>query len=227
MLVVAAVQPCASERLNGDNRVRHSGLSYTFPFGVEKRDYELFDTTAQRAFPALFVGEEQIEGTTVYKFEQTVPETVTERREVPAQLAGGVEGTGDVPVERIYTNVRTVWVEPTTGQYIMVQERQNKALVAPDGRSVTILDAEFTYTDDTISKAAQTSTDNRRRLMLVTVAAPAVLAVLGLALLIFGLVVVARRPRAAEAGVPVERRGGARHAKEASDDRDGLSSGVG
>jgi DUF3068 family protein len=186
-----AVQPCASERLNGDNRVRHSGLSYTFPFGVEQRDYELFDTTAQRAFPARFVGEEQIEGTAVYRFEQTVPETVTERREVPAQLAGGVEGTGDVAVERIYTNVRTVWVEPTSGVIVNGQEQQRQFFRTPDGtEGVTLIEGTLRFDEETVANGLARARDAGARITLIGTTLPVALGAAGLLALVGGALLV-------------------------------------
>jgi hypothetical protein len=186
-----AVQPCASERLNGDNRVRHSGLSYTFPFGVEQRDYEMFDTTAQRAFPARFMGEEQIEGTTVYRFEQDVPETVTERREVPAQLAGGVEGTGNVPVERVYTNVRTVWVEPTSGVIVNGQEKQRQFFRGPDGaEGVTLIEGTLRFDEDTVATGLARALDASSRITLVGTTLPITLGAIGLLALVGGALLV-------------------------------------
>uniref|UniRef100_UPI0020294B07 DUF3068 domain-containing protein n=1 Tax=Pseudonocardia lacus TaxID=2835865 RepID=UPI0020294B07 len=193
-----AVQPCASERLNGDNRVSHSGLSYTFPFGVEQRDYEMFDTTAQRPFPARFVGEEQIEGTTVYKFEQEVPETVTERREVPAQLAGGVEGTGDVAVERIYTNVRTVWVEPTSGVIVNGQEQQRQFFRTPDGtEGVTLIEGTLRFDDETVAAGLARALDASNRITLITTTLPIGLGVVGLLALVGGALLVGSAQRGA------------------------------
>jgi len=186
-----AVQPCASERLNGDNRVRHSGLSYTFPFGVEQRDYELFDTTAQRPFPARFQGEEQIEGTTVYRFEQVVPETVTERREVPAQLAGGIEGTGDVPVERVYTNTRTVWVEPTSGVIVNGQEQQRQFFRTPGGtEGVTLIEGTLRFDRATVAAGLERAQDAAARISLVSATLPIALGVVGLLALVGGALLV-------------------------------------
>ena len=211
----AAAQPWDKQWLDtGSDRqsVNYTGQIYKFPFGTERKTYEIFDRDIQRAEPAPFVKTEEIGGLETYQFTQEIRNGT---QQVPADrlqvllsqlLPGATSG------QVTYNNTRTVWVEPTTGQYIMVQERQNKALVAPDGRSVTILDAEFTYTDDTISKAADTAKSNRQRLMLVNLWAPLILAVLGLILLAVGIWLIARSPRPAGADVPAQRPGGARHA---------------
>jgi hypothetical protein len=197
---------------NDRQSVNYSGQIYKFPFGTERRTYQIYDRDIARTEPAQFIKTEEIGGLETYQFTQEIRNGT---QELPADRMQALLGQllpGATSGQVTYNNTRTVWVEPTTGQYIMVQERQNKALVAPDGRSVTILDAEFTYTDDTISKAADTAKSNRQRLMLVGLWAPLILAVLGLILIAAGIWLIARRPRTAGAGAPTQRRGGARHA---------------
>ncbi len=211
-----AAQPWSKQWLDTGNErqsVQYSDQIYKFPFGTERRTYQIFDRDILATQPAQFIGTEEIEGLDTYKFTQDIRDA---RQELPAdrlQLLLGQLLPGATAGEIRYDNTRTVWVEPTTGQYIKVQEQQNKALVAADGRSVTILDATFTYTDDTIKSAAETAGSNRQRLRLVGVWAPIGLALLGLVLVVAGVMLVARGPRTATAGVPAQRRGG-RHTVE-------------
>jgi hypothetical protein len=206
----------------GNNRqsVNYSGQIYKFPFGTERKTYDIYDRDILAAQPARFVRTEKLRGLETYQFtqeirdgEQKLPD---DRRQV--LLSQLLPGAADGRV--VYNNTRTVWVEPTTGQYIMVQERQNKALVATDGRSVTILDAVFTYTDDTVTKAADTAKSNRQRLKLVGVYGPIGLGVLGLILMVLGMLLMGRRRRTAGADVPAQRRSSARHAASDAPDRD-------
>lgn len=192
-----AVQPCVSERLNGDNRVRHSGLGYTFPFGTEQRDYDFFDTNVGRPFPARFVGAEDIQGTRVYKFEQTVPPTVIEQREVPAQLAGGVAGS-DVTADRVYSNVRSIWVEPTSGVIVDGQEQVRQILRGPDGaEGVTLLEGTLRFDAETVASGLARAADASNRINLVTWVLPLVLGLVGLVALVVGALLVRGRDRAA------------------------------
>jgi len=203
---------------NDRQSIDYAGQIYKFPFGTEKKTYDIFDRDILATQPARFIKTEQIGGLETYQFtqeirngEQKVPEdrmAVLLGQLLPGATSGKVN----------YNNTRTVWVEPATGQYIMVQEQQNKVLQAADGRTVTILDAEFTYTDDTINKAADTAKSNRERLALVSVYVPIGLAVLGLILLVVGILLAARSPRAAE--VAALRRESARHAAPAPADPD-------
>lgn len=203
---------------NDRQRVNYSGQIYKFPFGTERKTYDIFDRDILATQPARFMKTERIEGLETYQFTQEIRNA---KQEVPADRLQALLGQllpGATAGEVRYNNTRSVWVEPTTGQYIKVQEQQNKSLVAADGRSTTILDAVFTYTDDTVRRAAETSKSNRQRLMLVAVYGPIVLAVLGLILIVLGVVLVARRPRVARAGIPAQRRGSARHAAPTSSD---------
>ncbi|MEV6493900.1 DUF3068 domain-containing protein [Actinoplanes sp. NPDC051633] len=197
---------------NDRQSVKYSGQIYKFPFGTERRTYDIFDRDILTTKPASFVRTEEIQGLETYQFTQEIrdgrQQLPTDRMQVLlSQLTPGAQ-SGEV----VYNNIRTVWVEPTTGQYIKVQEKQNKVLKADNGQSVTILDATFTYTDDTITKSADTAKSNRQRLNLVTLWAPIGLAVLGLILLIVAVLMLRRSGNAGAGGAP------ARHAKSDRDE---------
>jgi hypothetical protein len=179
---------------NDRQDVEYSGQIYKFPFGTEKKTYQIFDRDINATQPATFVKTEEINGVETYQFRQEIRDG---RQEVPndrlqvllSQLVQGAT-TGEIH----YNNTRTVWVEPVTGQFIKVQENQEKTLVGDNGESVKILDAVFTYTDDTIKRSADTASSNRQRLQLVTVWGPLGLVVVGLILVVLGLM-LGRRSR--------------------------------
>jgi hypothetical protein len=56
-----------------------------------------------------------------------------------------------------------------------------------------ILDATFTYTDDTVASSADRASSNRQLLQIVTLWAPIGLAVLGLILIAIAIVLASRR----------------------------------
>jgi hypothetical protein len=211
----AAAQPWDKAWLdtgNNQEAVKYSGQIYKFPFNTEKKDYEIYDRDILAAQPAKFVKTEQIEGLETYQFTQQITDGIQElpddRLKVLTSQLLKNGATGKVH----YNNTRTVWVEPATGQYIKVEEKQSKNLVSDDGQSVSILDATFTYTDDTIKSAAETSSENRQKLQLVGLWGPIGLAVLGAILIIAALFLLSRRPAAAGHN--------ARHSASAHDDVD-------
>ncbi|MFC7549637.1 DUF3068 domain-containing protein [Plantactinospora sp. GCM10030261] len=195
----AAAQSWTGQWLDtGNNRqsVSYSGQIYKFPFGTEKKTYEIFDRDINATRPANFVRTEKINGLETYEFTQEIR---GERQELPndrlqillSQLVPGAK-SGEI----VYNNTRTVWVEPTTGQYIKVREAQEKSLVGDNGESVKILSAVFTYTDDTIKRSADTASSNRQQLQTVRLWAPIGLAVLGVVLIVVAVMLSARRGRA-------------------------------
>jgi hypothetical protein len=182
---------------NDREDIKYSGQVYKFPFGTEKKTYQIFDRDIQTAQPAQFVKTEEIAGLETYQFTQQLQ---NQTQVLPADRVGLLLGQlipGATSGRVSYNNTRTVWVEPTTGQYIKVEEQQQKALVADDGRSVEILNAVFTYTEDTTNRAAETASGNISKLNLVTLWGPLVLGILGLILVIAGAVLVSRGPAAA------------------------------
>ncbi|WP_214400833.1 DUF3068 domain-containing protein [Pseudonocardia lacus] len=193
-----AVNPCASARLNGDNRITYAGQVFSFPFGTEQRDYEFFDPNVKAPFPARFVGVEEIEGLEVYRFEETIPETVTMTREVPGELAGGEEGT-TVTAEAVYSNTRTLWIEPTVGSIVNGQEQIRQVFRGPDGEEgVTLLAGTLDFTPEAVSSNAALARDGRALIVLLTVTLPIVLGIVGLLLLAGGVFLLVRRPAGAE-----------------------------
>jgi Porin PorA len=199
--------------------VEYSGQTYKFPFGTEKKTYQIYDRDILAARDAVFVKTEEIQGLETYQFTQTI---TNETQKVPADrlsviLGALLPGATDGSVK--YSNIRNYWVEPNTGAYIRVQEQQRKQLVSTDGRSVDILDADFAYTDETVTKSADTAKANVRSLKLAGVWGPIGLAILGLVLAVAGVLLVIRSGRAAQVAVPGQWAGTPRHAaKDAGDD---------
>jgi hypothetical protein len=189
-----AVNPCPSARLDGDNRIRYAGQVFTFPFGTEQRDYEFFDPNARKAFPARFVGVEQLEGVEVYRFEQQIPPTVTLTEDVPGELAGSPAGT-TVSADAVYTDKRTLWVEPTTGSIVNGREEIRQVLHGPQGDGVTLLAGTLNFTPEAIDSNLSLAGGGRDQVVLLTRTLPIALGVVGVLLLAGGLVVLLRRGR--------------------------------
>ncbi|GAA1864537.1 DUF3068 domain-containing protein [Asanoa iriomotensis] len=181
----------------GNNRqtVEYSDQIYKFPFGTKQESYGIFDRDVLAAQPANFVKTEEIDGLETYQFTQEIRDG---RQQVPSDRMAVLLGAflpGATSGDIVYNNTRTVWVEPTTGAFIKVQETQEKNLVGNNGQSVKILDAVFTYTDDTIAKSADTAKSNRQLLQIVKLWGPIGLVVIGLILLVLGFMFSARRPQ--------------------------------
>lgn len=95
----------------------YQGLYFKFPFDVQKKDYQWWDDTLGRANPISFVREDTVEGTPVYVFQQKLGPEEVGSLDAPASLFSP-SGTGNVKATEMYSNTRTLWVEPVTGVLI-------------------------------------------------------------------------------------------------------------
>jgi hypothetical protein len=180
------------------------GLYLKFPFNTEKKDYTFWDTTLQEATPVRYEDEEEIQGLTVYKFVQTIEPTDVdvqtagaEHTEVPGYIVGGAQDSPAVQADRIYSNTRTLWIEPETGAIIDAQEDQLSTLDVNGVEEATITDVTIKYTDDTVSFNVGEWEDEASQLKLVRVWLPLYGGTVGLVLMIIGVALVVRgnRPR--------------------------------
>ena len=151
--------------VNGDTKIEHAGLAYTFPIGTQKKTYQLFDTIAGKAFPATFEGTSTIDGLEVYRFVSQVPST-------PITIQSILPGT--------YSGTTTVWVEPTTG--VIVKGEQKIVQQFQDGKPV--FDGTLTFTPSTVKQQADFADDQLGKIHLIRWWIPLGLLVVGVALLL-------------------------------------------
>lgn len=165
------------------------GQQFKLPFDVqEDGGYELFDATLRQAVPLQRDGEETVQGLDVWRYTASVePTPIGEPLTLPGSLAGRAE---DVTAQAVYSDERTVLVEPRTGVIIDVSDNplQELRVGGVDGELVaTALDASFSRDDDSVAASVETATDARSGLRLVGTILPIVLVVLGLLLLAVGI----------------------------------------
>ncbi|WP_166509455.1 DUF3068 domain-containing protein [Blastococcus sp. TF02-8] len=191
----AVAVSCDADHVDYDRKVDVEGLTLTFPFGTEKRDYDIFNSNIRKAVPARFEGVEELKGLEVYKFVVDVPETVIRKTTVPGALAGAPD-QATVEAEAVYTNKRTLWVEPTSGVIVTAQEEPNTVLRGPDGTTgVTLLAGKFAGTDKTISDGVKRAEDTAGKITTIKTVVPLTMLVLGLLAIAGGLFLVLRARR--------------------------------
>ncbi len=162
---------CCGESSDGEP-TRHSGVSYKFPFGTEKRDYTMWEPNSRQAFPAKFVAEEEVQDLTTYKFIQQVPQQELQRSGATV----------------IFETVRTVWVEPRSGVIVKGNEQASSNLGTATGP--TIVEFDVTFNEETQQKQAKLARDAISSIGLVSVWGPLVGLLLGLILVIAGLLLM-------------------------------------
>ncbi|MBF5001663.1 DUF3068 domain-containing protein [Nocardia sp. BSTN01] len=176
--------------------VQHTGLQYRFPIGTEKTTYPYFDINARKSFDMKFVEETEINDLKVYHFRQQVPPTdlskvtsaPTNRLTFPA-AKWGVQGEGDVTMNRYYTNTRDVWVEPKTGTVVSGSEQLHQYYArSADKPEVTAINTTLTFDPDTVRSQADEARKYMDQISLYSRTLPIILGVLGVISLIAGLI---------------------------------------
>lgn len=178
--------------------VLFAGQVYKFPFNTKKKEYRIYDRDLREALPARYKGTERIQGLETYRFEQVIAD---QEQKVDDQRMAALLGTfapGATAGKIVYSNTRTVWVEPLTGSYLKVQEVQHKTLVPDSGSETVLLDATFEYTKDTVNASVERARKTRLQLQAIGLYLPIGLAILGL-IAVVGGVLLARRGTASVA----------------------------
>jgi hypothetical protein len=195
-VITATQERIALDRVTGQSvqccgeNPRHQGLTLKFPFDTRKTTYQFWDGPAQRALPAAFTREERINGVTVYRFEQRFDQLDIGDQDIPGTLAGD-PGTPSVQTDVIYSNVKTLWIEPATGIIVKAQQDVTQVLRTQGGEEVlTLIDAVLTYDDDTVDANAEDAASGANRLRLLGTILPLAALALGLVALAAGLVLL-------------------------------------
>ena len=169
---------------------RHQGLTLKFPFDTRKTTYQFWDGPAQRALPAAFTRTERINGVNVYRFEQRIDQLDVGDQDIPGTLAGD-PATPSVQTDIIYSNVKTLWVEPATGIIVKAQQDVTQVLRTPGGEEVlTLIDAVLTYDDATVDTNADDAASSANQLRILGTIVPIAALALGLIALAAGLVLL-------------------------------------
>ncbi|GAB2719404.1 PorA family protein [Nocardia thraciensis] len=175
--------------------VQHTGLQYRFPIGTEKKTYPYFDTNARKSFDMNFVEETEINDLKVYHFQQQVPATnlakaynsPTNKLALPASKWGVEGGDATITMDRYYSDVRDVWVEPKTGTVIKGGEQIHMYYSRTGEPEVTALKSTLVFDDNTVNSQIAEAKKYTDELSLYGRTLPIVFAVLGVISLIVGL----------------------------------------
>jgi hypothetical protein len=179
-----------------DTETPITGQYFKLPFGTEKRTYQFWDGALKDATDLEYQDTETMKGLTVYKFQQVIDPTDVGDIEAPASFFG-LPGDGNVTLDRIYANTRTLWVEPETGVIIKGQEDQHVVAEYQGDEVATLTDVVIAYNDDTVTKNVDKYSGQATSLKAVRLWVPIAGVVLGLLLVAAGLWLVLRdrRPR--------------------------------
>lgn len=170
---------------NEPQEIEHKGLVFKFPFDTQKDTYPFWDSALTQVVPIEYKGLDEVEGVTVYKFSHTIDPTRTSTSEVPASLLGLVE-EGNVSADRMYSNIRTLWVEPETGVIIKREEQQNNTIQYQGVDRITTTAVTTGYDGQTVKANADEYGRLGGLLVLVRDILPLILVILGPILIALG-----------------------------------------
>ncbi|MGS2612924.1 DUF3068 domain-containing protein [Micromonospora sp. LZ34] len=173
--------------------VQFEGQVYKFPFNTEKKEYRIYDRDLRKALPAHYKGTEKVDGVEVYRFEQVIAGQPLQMDAARVAALLGTFAPGATEGKVVYSNTRTVWVEPLTGSYVKVREVQRKVLVPNSGAGTVLLDATFDSTSDSVAASLKRARESRLQLQAIGLYGPITLTVLGIAAIIGGLLMARRR----------------------------------
>ncbi len=151
------------EYVNGDESVRHKGLTYKWPFNAKKKSYLFYDPASLQAPEAKYLRTEKIAGIDCYVYEAT-------EKNLDVDVTPGLAGK--------YDDTRTVWIDPVTGTIVKGVEHQVRRVAAD---SSVALDTTLTFDAKTIKYQANKAKDGRDKIDLLTLWLPIGGLVLGLA----------------------------------------------
>ncbi|WP_257423350.1 DUF3068 domain-containing protein [Nocardioides carbamazepini] len=174
--------------------VVRQGQIYKFPFDTKKKDYPVWDNSVGEAVDAKFEGEEKVDGLSVYKFVQRIESTMVDTQELPGDKFGSTQPSVDA--EMWYGMTRTFYVEPKTGSPVnRVEDRVQE--LRYDGVTVPVFVGTVQYTDAQVDELVDDAKSNATLLGGMKLLFPALLVLLGAALVAGGLFLgrAARRGR--------------------------------
>jgi hypothetical protein len=168
-----------------------TGQYFKLPFNAQKKTYQFWDGALKDSTDLEYKATESIQDVTVYRYEQVIEPTDVGDIEAPASFFG-IDEEGDVTLDRIYANTRTLWVEPETGVIFRGQEEQYVVAEYNGEQVATLTDVTIGYDDETITDRVDEYGPLSTQLKIVRVWVPLLGGLLGALLLITGLIVMGR-----------------------------------
>lgn len=180
----------------GTKKVRMSGQGFVWPIGVQKRTYNIFDTTLLKPEPARYTRTATVNGMTTYVFVEHVDNQQFSTISLPGSLVGMPDqATVNLPENLTATN--TYYVDPGTGSPIKVVQSQDIVLTNTNTgqTALTVFKGTLTTTPKSIAAAVNTARPDDTKILWLQDLLPLIGLILGVLLLVLGTLLIARDPR--------------------------------
>jgi hypothetical protein len=179
----------------GTKRPKMSGLGYVWPIGVQKKTYQIFDTTLLKPEPVRYTGTATIDGRKMYVFVEHVTDQKFGSITVPGNLVNMPESTVTLP--EVLTATDTYYVDPGVGSPVKEIEHQDEALQDPatGAAALTLFNGTLTTTPQSISSAVHTAKGYDNELFWLQDGGPLIGLILGIILVAVGVLLVLSEER--------------------------------
>jgi hypothetical protein len=191
---------CCGASLNGDTRVKQTGLGLLWPVDTNKGTHQVFDPNSGHAFPASYVRTVQVNGLTTYEFVQHVPPTVAQQMSgIPSSLLGLPGSSSSVVVaDRYWSATNTFFVDPRTGIIINEEVKGQSVLRGPGGQGrLVVANMDLKMTQATQNQLVALANKNATSITVLRVVGPISTGILGVLLIAAAFLPFRRRSRAA------------------------------
>jgi Porin PorA len=170
-----------------------SGQVYTWPIGAGQQTYNVFDTTLNKAVPAVYSGQETVDGITANRYVEHVNGTPFGTQKLPGSLVG-LKGQPSATLTEVYQATNTYWVDPVTGAVINLNQDQKITLRDKSGvQRLVLFQGDFQATPGTVASIVAADRPRRAAVMSITTTVPLILGLSGAVILAAGILLVAGR----------------------------------
>jgi hypothetical protein len=176
----------------GTQHLHFSGQGYVFPIGTSQDgSYQIFDTTLLKPEPVTYQGTTTVDGLSVYKLVEQVPNMQIGTVPVPGSMVGVSQSTVNAP--EYYTATNTYFVDPGTGSPVEVIQKSSQTLQNPatGATALVLFNGTLTTTPQSIAANVHTASTSDTEISLVQVILPLIFLLVGIVLLVLGILLVA------------------------------------
>jgi hypothetical protein len=169
-----------------------------FPVGIEKKTYNVYDFSSNKAWPMRFDGTEKRGGMEVYRFVQRIDETNRGQyeRPLPSNLLGLPGKSRDVPVDSYFGGTMTAWIEPRSGVLVDRRQQVTSSLKTKDGQGrLLVADLDLRMSEKTQKDLRDKAETAASAKTLLKTTGPAVSVVVSVLLFALGAFLLIRRRR--------------------------------
>jgi Porin PorA len=174
----------------GTKRPHFSGQGFVWPIGVQKKNYQIFDTTLLKPEPAVYSGTTTVDGLNTYIFVEHVTNQQYGTVSVPGSLVGVSQSEITLPEDLTATN--TYYVDPGTGAPVKEIQDQSEVLVNPSTGStaLTLFSGTLTSTPGSVQSAVNTASTYDTEIDIVQSIGPLVGGLVAIVLLVVGVLLL-------------------------------------